>query len=143
MKLIVPCVTLIALFLLMPNAYPKDSAALRALFDEAEEHSTVTVPPGDHYLDDAVPIKLRSNLMVHAYGARFHLPETLEDRARLVLFEGENISNLRWHGGHFVGHVFDPNSAQNTWPPNANTRFGRKSTTKRSERWRRGTFATI
>jgi hypothetical protein len=38
------------------------------------------------------------------------------------LFAGTNVSNLRWVGGHFLGHVFDPAKATNTWEPNANTR---------------------
>jgi hypothetical protein len=51
---------------------------------------------------------LRSNMTVMAHGARFILPETLPDQARVVLFAGENIAHFAWHGGEFVGHVFDP-----------------------------------
>ncbi|MFZ4767631.1 MAG: NosD domain-containing protein, partial [Roseimicrobium sp.] len=52
----------------------------------------------------------------------FHLPKTLGDKARVVLFAGENVSDFRWFGGHFTGHVFAPAKAENTWEPNANTR---------------------
>jgi hypothetical protein len=99
-----------------------DSTGLRSLFEEAKEHSTVTIPPGDHFLDGKHAIELKSNLTVTAYGARFHLPDSLEDQSRIVVFSGENIRNFRWLGGHFEGHVFDPAKPRNAWPPNANTR---------------------
>jgi len=57
-----------------------------------------------------------------AHGARSILPETLPDQARVVLFAGENLAHFAWHGGEFVGHVFDPAKKENTWEPNANTK---------------------
>lgn len=57
-----------------------------------------------------------------AYGARFHFPKTLGDQSRVVLFAGENVSDFRWFGGHFIGHVFDPSKTENSWEPNVNTR---------------------
>ena len=133
MQINFPFLPLLILFLLVSSAYGEDSAALRAIFDQAKDHSSVTISPGDYYLDGTKPIELRSNLMVNAYGARFHLPEKLDDRARVVLFTGENICNFRWNGGHFVGRVFDPSHSQNVWPPNANTRAILITTTKGGE----------
>ncbi len=116
------CIAAFLLPTLAATTNADDTLELRALFDKAEEHSTLTIPPGNYVLDGTQPIKLKSNLTVTAYGARFLLPSSLEDRARIVLFIGENICNFRWHGGHFVGRVFDPSDSHNVWPPNANTR---------------------
>jgi hypothetical protein len=104
------------------TAFADDTLRLRTLFDKADEHSTVIIPPGDYHLDGKIPIALKSSLNVTAYGARFCLPESLEEQSRAVLFSGQNIRNLRWQGGHFEGHVFDPDASNNAWPPNANTR---------------------
>ncbi len=104
------------------GANADDTLKLRSLFNEAQEYSTLTIPPGSYTLDGKQPIELKSNLTVIATGARFILPESLEDQARVVLFSGENIRNLHWQGGHFEGNVFDPAKADKTWPPNANTR---------------------
>ncbi|MFO1482882.1 MAG: right-handed parallel beta-helix repeat-containing protein [Verrucomicrobiaceae bacterium] len=82
----------------------------------------VTIPVGDYHLDGAEPLPLASNMTVFAHGARFILPETLPDKARVVLFAGENIAHFAWHGGEFIGHVFDPAQRENTWEPNANTK---------------------
>ena len=101
-----------------------DSGKVAAFFDSASrEGGVVTIPPGDYHLDGSAPIKLRSHTTVWAYGARFHLPERLGDKARVVLFEGENVRDFRWFGGHFSGHVFDPARVDNTWEPNVNTRL--------------------
>jgi hypothetical protein len=100
-----------------------DSAKIPALLAPANEHGgTVTIPPGDYHLDGKTPLKLSSGMTVFAYGARFHLPKNLGDKARVVLFAGENVSDFRWFGGHFTGHVFDPAKAENSWDPNVNTR---------------------
>ncbi len=80
-----------------------------------------------------VPIELKSNLSVTAYGARFILPDTLGDQPHRVLFRGENIHNFRWQGGHFEGKVFDPDNQKNYWPPSANTRAILISTTADGE----------
>ena len=58
-----------------------------------------------------------------AHGAKFHLPKTLGDQARRVLFAGQNITDFAWHGGAFEGHCFDHRRPPNTWEPNANTRM--------------------
>jgi hypothetical protein len=100
-----------------------DAARLAALLAPAiEQGGLVTIPPGDYELDGAKPLPLASHMTVSAYGARFHLPKTLGDKARAVIFAGDNVSDFRWLGGHFMGHVFDPAKAGNTWEPNANTR---------------------
>jgi hypothetical protein len=110
---------LLALFLLSVAAFADDSAKLVALL---AKDGVVTLPPGDYHLDGSKPIPLRSNTTVMAQGARFILPDTLPDQARVVLFAGENIAHFAWHGGEFIGHVFDPAKKDNTWEPNANTK---------------------
>jgi hypothetical protein len=100
-----------------------DTSKLIEIFAPAiERGGMVAVPPGDYELDGTKPVPLASHTTVSAYGARFHFPKTLGDKARAVLFAGENISDFHWFGGHFDGHVFDPAQANNTWEPNANTR---------------------
>ena len=100
-----------------------DSAKLAAILRPAAERGgTVTIPPGDYALDGATPLPIASRTTVSAYGARFHFPQTLGDKARAVLFAGTNVSDFRWFGGHFDGNVFDPARADNSWEPNANTR---------------------
>jgi hypothetical protein len=107
----------------LATAFADDTARLAALFAPAVEHGgTVTIPPGDYELDGATPLAIYPHTTVSAYGARFHLPKTLGDKARVILFAGENVSDFRWFGGHFTGHVFDPAKAENSWEPNANTR---------------------
>lgn len=124
--------TFIAILLLMPPAQllsedappgRNDRATIVRLFEAvAENGGAVTIPPGDYMLDGVAPIPLSSHVTVSAYGARFLLSETLGDKARAVLFAGENVSDFRWFGGHFRGHVFDPAKTDNTWEPNANAR---------------------
>lgn len=100
-----------------------DTAKLAAILTPAAaQGGTVTIPPGDYELDGTKPLTIASHLTVFAYGARFHLPKTLGNQARVVLFAGENVSDFRWFGGHFAGHVFDPAKADNSWEPNVNTR---------------------
>lgn len=100
-----------------------DAAALPALFAKAAERGgIVTIPPGDYRLDGTGPIPLASDTTVFAYGARFHFPERLEDGARVVLFAGKDLKRFSWHGGEFLGHVFDPARRENAWEPNAHTR---------------------
>jgi hypothetical protein len=110
---------LLALFLLSVTAFADDSAKLVALL---AKDGVVTIPAGDYHLDGTQPIPLRSNTTVIAHSARFILPETLPDQARVVLFAGENIAHFAWHGGEFIGHVFDAARKDNTWEPNANTK---------------------
>ena len=99
-----------------------DVSSLRRAFETAKPGDTLVIPPGEYDVDGAVPIPLKSDLTVIAYGANFRLPERMGDKARAVVFQGENIRNLTWKGGHFVGHVFDQSRADNTWEPNVNTR---------------------
>lgn len=111
--------------LLTPLAvvHADDSAKLRELFALVPESGgTVTIPPGDYALEGESPLAIRSNMTIMAYGASFHFPQELEKQNRRVMFAGENVSNLRWFGGHFTGHVFDPAQPQNAWAPHANTR---------------------
>ena len=120
-----PTVFVLTALLLAPLAalHADDSAQLAALFAPAVERGgVVTIPPGDYELGDKTPLKIASRMTVTAYGARFHLPKTLGDKARVVLFAGENVSDFLWFGGHFTGQVFDPSESENTWEPNVNTR---------------------
>ena len=115
--------TALLIAVVSPPGFADDTAKLAALFAPATEHpGIVMIPPGDYALDGERPLPLSSNTTVYAYGARFHLPTKLGDKARLVLFSGENLNEFRWFGGHFSGHVFDPAQADHPWEPNANTR---------------------
>jgi len=96
--------------------------SLRRAFESAKPGDTLVIPPGEYALDGKVPIPLKSDLTIIAEGAAFRLPEQLGDKARVVVFQGENIRNLTWRGGRFVGHVFDQSRSDNTWEPNVNTR---------------------
>jgi hypothetical protein len=96
--------------------------SLRRAFESAKPGDTLVIPPGEYALDGKVPIPLKSDLTIIAEGAAFRLPEQLGDKARAVVFQGENIRNLTWRGGRFVGHVFDQSRSDNTWEPNVNTR---------------------
>lgn len=82
----------------------------------------VTIPPGTYALAGKEPIKLSGNTHISANGAVFLLPETLGDKARVVLFAGEDICDFSWRGGEFRGRCFNPAAESNTWEPNANTR---------------------
>ena len=96
--------------------------SLRRAFESAKPGDTLVIPPGEYALDGKVPIPLKSDLTIIAEGAAFRLPEQMGDKARAVVFQGENIRNLTWRGGRFVGHVFDQSRYDNTWEPNVNTR---------------------
>ncbi len=99
-----------------------DLAALRRAFEASRPGDTLIIPPGDYAWDGASPIPLKSNLTVIADGATFRLPMAMGDRARAVLFQGQDVRDLTWRGGRFVGQVFDPSREDNTWEPNVNTR---------------------
>ena len=73
----------------------------------------VKIPPGDYHFDGEMSIKLPSRTTVSTYGARFHLPGTLGDNARFVLFAGENLRDFRWISGHFTGYVLDNTKRDN------------------------------
>ena len=101
--------------------------ALIRCFKAAAGGGIVVIPPGDYFLSGREPIPLSSGQTVHAEGARFHLPSALPDAARIVLFQGTNLHDVRWIGGHFEGRcfdpaVFDPDRPDACWPPNANSR---------------------
>ena len=98
-------------------------------FSLPQSTGTITIPPGDYFLPGGTPIPIPSDTTVFGYGARFHLPETLGDQARIVAFAGENVRNFSWFGGHFEGLCFDHRRPPNTWEPNANTRIFLISTT--------------
>ncbi|MHB0939681.1 MAG: hypothetical protein ACYDCO_27345 [Armatimonadota bacterium] len=106
------------------NGITDDSPALHRLFTRVTQHggAVVTIPPGDYYLSGAQPIPLPSRTIVRAHGARFRLPERLEDGARLVCFAGRDVTDFAWEGGEFVGYCFDHRVYRTQWAPNANTR---------------------
>ena len=114
------CLCLIATALLVGNVRATDDTPrLRQLLTGG----VVTIPPGDYFVNGTKPIPIASHTTVFANGARFHLPEQLGDKARLVVFAGTNVAKFTWHGGEFLGHVFDPARCENTWEPNVNTRI--------------------
>ncbi len=120
--------TVLCLLLLLTTIiWADDSETLAALLAKG---GVVTIPAGDYHLEGAKPLLLASNMTVFAHGARFILPEALPDKARVVLFAGEDIAHFTWQGGEFVGHVFDPAQKDNLWEPNANTKGIEITTTK-------------
>ncbi len=118
---------LLAGFLAATTAMADDSAKLAALLSKG---GVVTIPAGDYQLDGSTAVPLVSHTTVFAHGARFILPQTLPDKARVVMFAGADVSHLTWHGGEFIGHVFDPARKENTWVPNASTKGIEITTTK-------------
>jgi hypothetical protein len=98
-----------------------DVALLRHAFETAKPGDTLVISPGEYAVDGAVPIPLKSDLTIIAEGVTFRLPARMGDKARAVVFQGENIRNLTWRGGRFHGHVFDQSRYDNTWEPNVNT----------------------
>ncbi len=94
----------------------------KRLVELLAQDGVVTIPAGDYHLDGSEPIPLRSHTTVMAHGARFLLPKTLPDQARVVVFAGENLAHFAWHGGQFIGHVFDPDRQENSWEPNVSTK---------------------
>lgn len=110
-----------------PNANGKsdDTPAFQRLFEAVSKvgGGTVTIPAGEYYVSGISSISLPSNTTVFAYGANFHLPKTLGDQARIIVFKGENMTNFTWFGGHFEGYCFDHRNPPNTWEPNVNTRI--------------------
>ena len=101
-----------------------DTAAFARCFADAANLTAaeVVIPLGEYYLSGEHAITLTSNTSVTAHGARFILPETLGEHARIVLFSGRDIVHFQWSGGTFVGRCFDHRRPGNTWAPNANTR---------------------
>jgi hypothetical protein len=95
-----------------------------------ESGGIITIPPGDYHLTGEKSIPLRSRTTVFAHGARFHFPETLPAGAKMVLFSGTDLHDFAWHGGEFIGQVFDPSQRENTWDPATHTRAIEITTTK-------------
>jgi hypothetical protein len=116
------CLALLGTLLIGCVGLGNDDTSLRRAFEAAKPGDTLVIPPGDYALDGKVPIPLKSDLTVIAEGATFRLPEHMGDKARAVVFHGEDIRNLTWRGGRFVGRVFDQSRSDNTWEPNVNTR---------------------
>lgn len=109
----------------------EDAAKLELLFSaKSESGGIITIPPGNYDLDGTRPIPLASHTTVFAHGARFHFPEKLADGARLVLFAGADVTHFAWHGGEFLGQVFDPDRETNSWEPNVNAKAIEITTTK-------------
>jgi S-formylglutathione hydrolase FrmB len=106
------------------KAIRDDTPALTRRFEAAAKAGggVVTIPAGDYFMKGDLPVPIASHITVSAYGARFHLPDMLGDKARAVLFSGIDVCDFRWLGGHFLGHVFDPAKPDNPWEPNVNTR---------------------
>jgi len=116
------CLALLGTLLIGCVGLGNDDTSLRRAFEAAKPGDTLVIPPGDYALDGKVPIPLKSDLTVIAEGATFRLPEHMGGKARAVVFQGEDIRNLTWRGGRFVGRVFDQSRSDNTWEPNVNTR---------------------
>lgn len=108
--------------LVLPALRASDEDRLAPLFAAGGAGAILTIPPGDYHLSGETPIPLSSITTVFAHGARFHFPETLGDGARAVLFAGVDLEHFSWHGGEFLGRVFDPSRRENSWEPNASTK---------------------
>lgn len=91
--------------------------AFQRCFAEAQEAGgSILIPPGDYLLLGTVP--LFSHLQIEATGARMHFSKTLPQH-RATMFYGEEIRDLSWHGGCFLGYVYDPTRGENLWEPHA------------------------
>ncbi len=108
----------------------EDTKRIGEMLSSAGAGGVVTIPSGDYYLDGSKPLGLVSNTTVIAYGARFHLPKVLPDKASVVVFAGQDVSRFAWHGGEFLGHVFDPDIQENNWEPNASVKGIELTTTR-------------
>ena len=102
-----------------------DTPAFQRLFSAVAKAGggTVIIPVGNYFLQGDAVIPISSNTTVSAYGARFFLPRTLGDKARITLFSGMDIQNFSWFGGYFEGYCFDHRNPPNTWEPNVTTRM--------------------
>jgi len=126
-----PTQALLALGLVVSFADAKDTEKLASLFSPGTaDGGTITIPPGDYHLSGETSIALASNFTVFAHGARFHFPKSLPADARIVLFSGTDLHDFAWHGGEFIGQVFDPSRKINTWEPSTNTRAIEITTTQ-------------
>lgn len=107
------------------NGVTDDTPSFMKLFQEVEKAhgGTVTIPPGDYFLKGKISLPLPSNTTIFAYGAKIYLPEVLDDRSQIIVFLATDISNFSWFGGYFKGYCYDPNTQDNSWEPNVNTRI--------------------
>jgi hypothetical protein len=82
-----------------------DSTELfRQVFAEAQRRkSSVLINPGNYVLNGKNPIFLSSGLIVEATNAVMQFPQ--EDfPGQRIMFSGESVNNIRWHGGQILGH---------------------------------------
>ena len=91
---------------------------IRELFERAEAGGTIVIPPAEYRWDGEIP--LRSGMHVIADGAVFRFPEALP-APHVRMFAGQDLRGFSWHGGTFVGAVYDPANEANPWEPNAET----------------------
>ncbi len=91
---------------------------IRELFERAEAGGTIVIPPAEYRWDGEIP--LRSGMHVIADGAVFRFPEALP-APHVRMFAGHDLRGFSWHGGTFVGSVYDPANEANLWEPNAET----------------------
>ncbi len=99
--------------------YRTANRALIAMFSAARAGDTLIIEPGDYSITQTVP--LTSDITVRADNAVFRFPEQLPEDYRIRMFYGKDIHGLRWIGGCFAGHVYNPASAVNLWEPNSET----------------------
>ena len=109
-----------------------DTFAFQRCFNDAAKNGggKILISPGTYYMAGAGGIEIPSNTTVTATGAKFLLPAMLGDRARITLFQGQDVVNFSWIGGHFQGYCFDPNRLDNTWEPNVHTQIFRITTSQ-------------
>jgi hypothetical protein len=120
------CLQVLALAPLLATAGPLEEE----LRDLLQKGGPITIPAKDYALEGVETIALKSDSTISAYGARFILPKSLPEKARVVIFAGQDLQNFTWMGGEFVGHVFDPAQKENVWEPNVTTKGMELTTTQ-------------
>jgi hypothetical protein len=102
------------------NKNADDTEEFIACFSAAAKNSgpvRIIIEPGEYLLQAIKPVPLFSDLTVEADGAEFYWPENLNNPKHRDMFAGSNIQNLRWHGGHFHGYVYNVPPEVSKWPP--------------------------
>ena len=96
-----------------------DAEALRACFTAAagQGHTIITIEPGTYLVDTTDSIPLCSHITVRAQGATFLFPRDLGEATSRRMFYGTDLTHVTWQGGHFTGYVYNPDRAENPWPP--------------------------
>lgn len=84
---------------------------------KAQAEPVIVIEEGTYLIDSQTPIPLCSDLHIFAYGAKFLFPENLGQNRKRVMFEGTDIKNFTWSGGHFEGYVYNPEAKDNLWEP--------------------------